>query len=121
MCVGGHMNGAPCHYLNPWQTELDSLRASGCPYVLLDVRPPLQYALMSLPGAINIPTEQLNSRLGEVHAALEAAAATAATAAATAGSDQGAGAAPLFVVCRRGNQSQVCARFCLLPACQLAH
>jgi rhodanese-related sulfurtransferase len=34
--------------------------------VLLDVRPPDEFALGHLPGAVNIPTGELEGRLGEL-------------------------------------------------------
>jgi adenylyltransferase/sulfurtransferase len=59
--------------------------ARGAP--LLDVRDSVQFAICSLPGAVNIPLKELPSRLAEVEALL------------------GDGDAPLYVVCRRGVSS----------------
>lgn len=35
-------------------------------YFLLDVRSPLEFADHRLPGAVNVPIDQLESRLGEI-------------------------------------------------------
>ena len=47
--------------------ELLGLRASGS-VTLLDVRPAEEFALGHLPGAVNIPPEQLERRLAELPA-----------------------------------------------------
>jgi rhodanese-related sulfurtransferase len=43
-------------------------RMSSREVTLVDVRPELEYAAGHLPGAVNIPIEQLEERLGEVPA-----------------------------------------------------
>ncbi|KAL8172502.1 hypothetical protein V2J09_024306 [Rumex salicifolius] len=58
------------------------------PHVLIDVRPSHHYNIVSLPNSMNIPLSSLESRLSEISAALD-------------------GKEPnLYVVCRRGNDSQ---------------
>lgn len=68
------------------------------PPVLLDVRPAEQFAVMALPGAVNLPYMQFDKRWDEVLQACSIAA-----------SDVGCvpGAAPVVVMCRRGNHSQL--------------
>lgn len=59
------------------------------PAVLLDVRPAVQFATARLHGAVNIPANKVVQRLPEVLGLV--------------GGDR---AAPVFVMCRRGNDSQ---------------
>mmetsp|Transcript_19786 Transcript_19786/g.45782 ORF Transcript_19786/g.45782 Transcript_19786/m.45782 type:complete len:176 (-) Transcript_19786:305-832(-) len=68
--------------------EYCAVRQSGNPHVLLDVRAKTQFEMCSLRGAINIPLDQLESRIGEVKDATEQC------------------ALPLFVICRRGVASK---------------
>ncbi|KAG5462411.1 MAG: adenylyltransferase [Olpidium bornovanus] len=58
--------------------------------VVLDVRDPGHFEICRLAGSLNVPFKQLERRIGEVKEAAETA-------------DQGT----LFVVCRRGNDSQL--------------
>lgn len=77
------------------------------PVPILDVRPAPQFALMRLPGSVNIPFTKLASRISEA-----ATLAAQAAAAAKAGTKLRATTKPesmsgrLVVVCRRGNDSQ---------------
>ena len=97
-------------------TELQAMLASESPYVLLDVRPPEQFAVGHLPGAMPAPFKVLDKHLPSIREQLEAAAAAAASSCSgqQRGEEEGAAAAdstahpppPLFVVCRRGNDSQ---------------
>ncbi|KAK4355224.1 hypothetical protein RND71_024195 [Anisodus tanguticus] len=68
-------------------------------HVLVDVRPAHHYKIVSLPNSINIPLSTLEGRLPEISAALgkEAKKETL---------DRGSSSASLFVICRRGNDSQ---------------
>jgi adenylyltransferase/sulfurtransferase len=91
--------------------------------LLLDVRPPEQFAVMSLPGAVNVPYLQFEQRLPEVLQLCGAsspaankqpavAAATGAGDATEAGVSNGAtnsssSARRVLVMCRRGNHSQL--------------
>ena len=76
-----------------------TIRASGRPHVLLDVREPVQYAICSLPGSINLPMRQLPKRLDEVIALLR-------------GSDDNNTPRPsVYVICRRGIDSTTSTRF----------
>ncbi|CAH8389174.1 unnamed protein product [Eruca vesicaria subsp. sativa] len=62
-------------------------------HVLLDVRPAHHYKIVSLPDSLNIPLANLEARLDELTSALK--------------EKQEANANPsLYVVCRRGNDSQ---------------
>ncbi|CAI5492936.1 unnamed protein product, partial [Closterium sp. Naga37s-1] len=97
------------------------------PHVLLDVRPPHLFSIAHLPGAINTPLATLPAALDEIKSAARAAATSASSTssqqapaapgeqAAAAEEQQGAGRggeggvgaeAAVFVVCRRGNDSQ---------------
>uniref|UniRef100_A0A383W957 Adenylyltransferase and sulfurtransferase MOCS3 n=1 Tax=Tetradesmus obliquus TaxID=3088 RepID=A0A383W957_TETOB len=82
--------------------------------VLLDVRPPEQFAVMSLPGAVSVPYLQLEQRLPEVLALCGASSAAAQQhdAAAAAGSisngtSNSSSSQRVVVLCRRGNHSQL--------------
>jgi adenylyltransferase/sulfurtransferase len=93
--------------------------------LLLDVRPPEQFAVMSLPGAVNVPYLQFEQRLPEVlqlcvvsNPAAELQPAVAAAASATVAaegvvssgavnSSSSSSARPVVVMCRRGNHSQL--------------
>jgi adenylyltransferase/sulfurtransferase len=90
--------------------------------LLLDVRPPEQFAVMSLPGAVNVPYLQFEQRLPEVlqlcgasspAADLQPAAAAVSTGeVAQASVSHGAtnssnSARRVVVMCRRGNHSQL--------------
>ncbi|GAX75330.1 hypothetical protein CEUSTIGMA_g2775.t1 [Chlamydomonas eustigma] len=59
--------------------------------IVLDVRPRIQYQLMHLPHAVNIPIEELENRMPEVKELLS----------------NRSGSSPLLVICRRGNASQL--------------
>ena len=47
--------------------ELAQWRASGKPFVLLDVREPFEFQAASLPGAVHIPMLQIPSRMNEIN------------------------------------------------------
>lgn len=57
--------------------------------LLVDVRPPIQYEICSIPGSVNIPLGELSERVGEIRELL--------------GQDP---SRLIVAVCRRGNQSQ---------------
>lgn len=118
------------------QVALDDADARCVPAVVLDVRPTMQFHLMHLPGALNVPEEELSERLGEVVSLCgrgadsntdmrgksggactstgpDAASASASEAAA------GGGVVPLLVICRRGNASQLAVQ--TLRAAGLSH
>ncbi|OIT26167.1 PREDICTED: adenylyltransferase and sulfurtransferase MOCS3 [Nicotiana attenuata] len=67
-------------------------------HVLVDVRPAHHYKIVSLPNSINIPLSTLEGRLSEIAAALENEADKETL-------DSGSGAS-LYMICRRGNDSQ---------------
>ncbi|KAJ3154291.1 Molybdenum cofactor synthesis protein 3 [Geranomyces variabilis] len=70
------------------------LRLDAFPHVLLDVREKIQYNICSLHHSLNIPLSELPKRIPEL------------TAAATFGEHHEPNL-PIFVVCRRGNDSQL--------------
>lgn len=70
----------------------------GEPHILVDVRPQHHFKIVSLPGSMNIPLPSLETRLSEISSALR-------------GEDDENGTKSrsvpcLYVVCRRGNDSQ---------------
>jgi len=89
----------PLHVLEPQHRitaaelagRLQQLRADGSPFVLLDVRPAVHFAASRLQGAQSFPIEGLKWREGELLSAANAAGTAAAK----------------FVLCRRGNDSQL--------------
>ncbi|CAI7821016.1 unnamed protein product [Closterium sp. NIES-54] len=108
-------------------TTLLAARQQRRPHVLLDVRPPHLFSIAHLPGAINTPLATLPAALDKIKSAARAAATSAsstssqlaaaalgeqATAAeelqgGASGGEGGVGVeAEVFVVCRRGNDSQ---------------
>ncbi|KAI7729938.1 hypothetical protein M8C21_031297, partial [Ambrosia artemisiifolia] len=78
--------------------EYSELIKKGSPHVLIDVRPSHHYKITSLPKSINIPLANLESRLPEISSELKSVQESSGT---LNGSDAG-----LYVVCRRGNDSQ---------------
>jgi adenylyltransferase/sulfurtransferase len=85
--------------------------------LLLDVRPQEQFAVMSLPGAVNVPYLQLEQRLPEVLQLCNISSTAAEQPHAAAGDSLSHGAAAVedsssrsqrvVVLCRRGNHSQL--------------
>jgi adenylyltransferase/sulfurtransferase len=63
-------------------------------HVLIDVRPAHHYKIVSLPNSMSIPLSSISERLPEISSALQKQ---------ESGSDTNVG---LYVVCRRGNDSQ---------------
>lgn len=92
----------------PGYRDWINLHSKILPYLLLDVRDPVQYAICRLPNSINIPLRELKDRLPELEEALEQ----------TSYSKSPSGSSPhskhtptpvrpvLFVICRLGNDSQ---------------
>lgn len=70
----------------------------GEPHILVDVRPSHHYKIVSLPRSMNIPLSGLEDRLPEISSALKKEQDAG-------GKDTGSEAA-LYVICRRGNDSQ---------------
>lgn len=64
------------------------------PHVLVDVRPAHHFKIVSLPKSLNIPLSNLEARLPEISSALKKE------------DSVGSSEAQLYVVCRRGNDSQ---------------
>lgn len=72
--------------------ELKEIIANKEPHVLVDVRPEHHFKIVSLPGSLNIPLPSMEARLAEISLALK-------------GTESGSGS-QLYVICRRGNDSQ---------------
>lgn len=70
------------------------------PHLLLDVRPAHHYKIVSLPKSLNIPFDSLEGRLPEI------AAAYAREESSTTSPGESSRVPSLFVICRRGNDSQ---------------
>ncbi len=49
-------------------SELNARRASGAAPVVIDVRTPEEYAASHIPGALNIPFDQVAQRISEIEA-----------------------------------------------------
>jgi len=70
---------AGMHAQNAWREQVQVLTPrelaealeGGLPLQVVDVREPYEYAVGALPGAVNIPLDELRSRLGELDAARE--------------------------------------------------
>ncbi|KAJ2182519.1 hypothetical protein GGF45_000795 [Coemansia sp. RSA 551] len=72
--------------------ELNTALRSPC--LLLDVRDEVQFAICSLPGAVNIPMTQFDARRAELERTLAEL-----------------NGAPVYAVCRRGNLSQLAVQY----------
>ncbi|KAJ6301908.1 hypothetical protein OIU77_016088 [Salix suchowensis] len=78
--------------------ELKERIGKGEAHVLVDVRPDHHFKIVSLPDALNIPLSSLESRSAEISSALEEEEKR---------KDSGfESSASLYVICRRGNDSQ---------------
>lgn len=66
------------------------------PHLLVDVRPAHHFKIVSLPKSLNIPLSTLEARLPEISSALKK----------VEEEDAGVLSAQLYVICRRGNDSQ---------------
>lgn len=93
------INDNTTHHVFLNQAVIDAATASGSRVVLLDVRPKRQYDLFHLPGSINVPIEELTSRMGEI-----ADACSCVDRKAMPGDTK---PTPIIVICRRGNASQL--------------
>ncbi|EPS61089.1 hypothetical protein M569_13711, partial [Genlisea aurea] len=95
---------------SPWKLELvprearitgreyHSRVANGERHVLIDVRPSHHYKIVSLPGSINVPLGRMEGKVGEIRAALSS-------------DDETGVVGGLYVICRRGNDSQRAVEF----------
>ncbi|CAI9283514.1 unnamed protein product [Lactuca saligna] len=71
--------------------EYEEVVKKGDAHVLIDVRPSQHYKIVSLPNSMNVPLASLEEKLPEIESALKSI-------------DNGNGG--VYVVCRRGNDSQ---------------
>lgn len=78
--------------------ELNETVLKGEAHVLVDVRPAHHFSIVSLPNSLNIPLSNMESRLPEISSAMKEEAERK-------GIDLETGVR-LYVVCRRGNDSQ---------------
>ncbi|GKV17718.1 hypothetical protein SLEP1_g28185 [Rubroshorea leprosula] len=78
--------------------EYEDKLVSGEAHILVDVRPDYHYKIVSIPESLNIPLSSLEARLPEVSSALKEEEERK-------GKNSGTGAS-LYVICRRGNDSQ---------------
>ncbi|GFQ00121.1 adenylyltransferase and sulfurtransferase mocs3 [Phtheirospermum japonicum] len=76
--------------------EYNDINSKGEAHVLVDVRPSHHYKIISLPNSINIPLASLEERISEISSAL---------AREEVKNETGRGSS-LYVICRRGNDSQ---------------
>ena len=98
-----HIQGALRLNLLPTESRISSKEYSDIilkkePHVLVDVRPAHHFKIVSLPKSLNIPLSTLETRLPEISSALKKEE-----------EDKGVvsgSSARLYVVCRRGNDSQ---------------
>ncbi|URE39847.1 hypothetical protein MUK42_06135 [Musa troglodytarum] len=74
--------------------EYNEIVNAGEPHILVDVRPVHHFKIAAIPKSMNIPLSNLEDKLSTIDSALKQAA-----------QDSGK-CASLFVVCRRGNDSQ---------------
>ncbi|KAL1540969.1 Adenylyltransferase and sulfurtransferase MOCS3 [Salvia divinorum] len=81
--------------------EYNERNLKGEPHILLDVRPAHHYKITSLPKSLNIPLESLEGRLSEIATAFEREEESNTTA-----TGEASRVPSLFVICRRGNDSQ---------------
>ncbi|PIN14020.1 Molybdopterin synthase sulfurylase [Handroanthus impetiginosus] len=75
--------------------EYNEINKKGEPHILIDVRPAHHYKIISLPNSLNIPLGSLEGGLPEISAALEVNKA-----------GDNSRDSSLYVICRRGNDSQ---------------
>eukprot|EP00192_Tetraselmis_astigmatica_P003976 CAMPEP_0117658236 /NCGR_PEP_ID=MMETSP0804-20121206/5758_1 /TAXON_ID=1074897 /ORGANISM="Tetraselmis astigmatica, Strain CCMP880" /LENGTH=465 /DNA_ID=CAMNT_0005464747 /DNA_START=57 /DNA_END=1454 /DNA_ORIENTATION=- len=93
----------PDQRISPGELHADLIEPGQQPPYLLDIRPPHEYSIASLPGSVNIPLKELQSRMDEVRHS--AASGTAVTGGVANGSL--VGPRRVVVYCRRGNDSQI--------------
>eukprot|EP00967_Tisochrysis_lutea_P007384 scaffold8774_cov19-Tisochrysis_lutea.AAC.1 len=87
---------------------ISSAAASGrAPPAVLDVRPASQFCLMHLPHATHIPFEQLDAKVEEVKQLIRGTVFEGRSSGEGAGSGEQSPEAGLYVMCRRGNNSQL--------------
>ncbi|BFG29661.1 hypothetical protein CerSpe_159350 [Prunus speciosa] len=86
-----------------YSKEYKEKLVSGEAHVLIDVRPEHHFKIVSLPNSLNIPLSSLEARLPEISSALKEKEEHQ-------GTDSGLGGR-LYVICRRGNDSQRAVQF----------
>ncbi|RUS19125.1 Molybdopterin-synthase sulfurtransferase [Endogone sp. FLAS-F59071] len=82
-----------------------TLRASGIPHLLLDVREPVQYDICALEGSVLVPLKELDRRVDEVKKKVQEAGGNVIVEVMT--PTFSCHETPVYVVCRLGNDSQV--------------
>lgn len=80
--------------------EYNERNLKGEPHILVDVRPAHHYKIISLPKSLNIPFASLEGRLSEITAAY------ASEEICTTATSEDSQVPSLYVICRRGNDSQ---------------
>mmetsp|Transcript_19533 Transcript_19533/g.32015 ORF Transcript_19533/g.32015 Transcript_19533/m.32015 type:complete len:454 (-) Transcript_19533:620-1981(-) len=80
--------------------DYKKIRDDKTKHLLLDVRPRLQFDICSLPNSTNIPFADLKTRVDDVRRAMT-------------GDNDGGIHEPVYVLCRRGNDSQRAAKLLL--------
>lgn len=93
------MQSPPKLNLLPQDSRISSMEYSeivknGVAHILVDVRPEHHFQIVALPNSLNIPLPALENRVSEISSALQEM------------EDRNGTGASLFVVCRRGNDSQ---------------
>lgn len=97
------------------QAEMAAALEQGQPVVVVDVRPETQFRIMSLPGAVNVPMKEFDQRLTDVvhlcggcDRTVQNSQAGAENVTSTGAANGGTKPPPaVYVVCRRGNDSQI--------------
>ncbi|KAI8346211.1 adenylyltransferase [Mortierella sp. GBAus27b] len=97
-CGSSATDKTPDLFLIPYNERLtcesyNKLREGSVPHLLLDVREKVQFDICSLPNSINVPLNELPNKIDQVKEHLGAH------------NDR-----PVYVVCRRGNDSQPAVR-----------
>lgn len=80
--------------------EYNERNLKGEPHILVDVRPAHHYKIISLPKSLNIPFASLEGRLSEITAAYASKESNTTT------TGEASRVPSLYVICRRGNDSQ---------------
>ncbi|KAH6814418.1 co-factor for nitrate [Perilla frutescens var. frutescens] len=85
--------------------EYNEINLKGEPHILVDVRPAHHYKIISLPKSLNIPLASLQGRLSEITAAYASEESNMTA------TGEASRAPSLYIICRRGNDSQRAVEF----------